>query len=178
MSQIVRVLVFLTPRAANPAEAEIAVLPSDALVNTGPNPEDKDSVEWVYVTELPPGVESPVLPIPQPPQPDQVYLEIRFPPGNTPFPPPLGPQNNAASGPVEGDGASYGKAGAEPIAANEPATGSENAPPGENQETEPDPDPEFEVRIRRYKYGIVLTTQTQIFTLDPRLFLRGRHRRQ
>ncbi|MGH9839596.1 MAG: hypothetical protein ACREEM_12515 [Blastocatellia bacterium] len=171
-----QVSVFLTPNPVIQNEIELRTFPDPVIANiivdvdTGELIEI-DQVLWNYTPAPPPEAQAP--PVPQPPAPDQVYLEIRFGPRDTPYPP---PSTTSSSGePVEADSASYGNVGTVPVSPNEPRLDAGTAPPGQPQQTEEENG--FEFLVREYKYAVVLTAPGRVHALDPKLKIRQRHRR-
>jgi len=182
------VRVFLTPTKADPNEAELKVFPD--IVNLFINLDfdeggqfmgvDIDDVVWQYVVVAPQQAELPAFS--NAPQPTDVFLEIRLAPRNTPF----GPSNGASpapfnsmftsdivmEGPIDSDTATYAGNGINPLVPNKPRL--DAAPPPENQFTESE---ESLGASREYKYAVVLTTASQVYTLDPKLIITRRHRR-
>jgi hypothetical protein len=182
------VKVFLTPTKANPNEAELKVFPD--IVNLFINVDfdeggqfmgvDIDDVVWQYVVVPPQQAQMPAFS--NAPQPTDVFLEIRLAPRNTPFGPSTegsaSPLNLIFSpdiileGPIDSDTATYAGNGINPLVPNKPRL--DAAPPPENQFTESD---ESLGASREYKYAVVLTTASQVYTLDPKLIITRRHRR-
>lgn len=163
------VSVFLTTGQANQSEVVLAVHPEDVTLEIVVNDSDDvvsiDDVIWQYVTQPPPA--SGATPLTQPPAPEDVFLEVRFAPRNTPFPPPSSPSSGAASISAEAESASYANLGISPLVPNQPrldaAFDSDSAPAGAAADVS-----------RGYKYSVILTTQSQVYTLDPRVIIRRR----
>lgn len=172
-----QVSVFLTPKPENQNEIELRTFPDPVTANIIVDVDTGELIEidqilWNYSPVPPP--EAQASPIPQPPTPDQVYLEIRFAPRDTPYPPPS--TTSSLSGePIEGDGASYGNVGTVSVSPNEPRLDAGTSPPGESQQIEQENG--FEFRVREYKYAVVLTTPGRVHALDPRVKIRQRFRR-
>lgn len=168
--------VFLTPQQANNAEAEVRVFPDEVKlfidVNEDTNEIQRDDVLWRYVT-TPPG-NSGFLPFPAAPAPDKVVYEIRLAPRRTPFGPDQPPADGvAAVNILDAEEASYASSGVNLLEPNTPRLDSAEPPPSSAVTgTDPVPGPPSE-----YKYAVILTTETQVYTLDPKVIIVRRHRR-
>lgn len=182
------VKVFLTPTKADPNEAEVKVFPDEVNlfinVNEDENGQqtgiDIDDVVWQYSVTSPDEQNSPTFSTS--PQPADVFVEVRLAPKNTPFGPannPPTPSNNLLTpdfpveGPIDGDTATYAASGINPLVPNQPRPDSA-PPPSEDQLSALS---EASGTPRTYKYAVVLTTASQVYTLDPKLIITRRHRR-
>jgi len=184
------VSVFLTPTQANPNEAELKVFPDivTLFINVEENENgemtglDVDDVFWQYLVVPPAAAELPAFPASPPPT--DVFVEVRLAPRNTPFGPSgsspsptpvnlISAQDPTLEDTIDGSNASYASNGVNPLVPNKPRL--DAAPPPSEQQllsvTEASGAP------RDYKYAVVLTTGTQVYTLDPKLIIIRRHRR-
>ena len=169
--------IFLTPKPENSNEAQLAAFPDPVVANIIEDESGQvtsvDRVFWRYDVVPPPESQLPSF---QPsPAPEQVVLEIRFAPDNTPFPSSTTSSTEAsATSMIAADNAAYSSNGAVPIAANEPREDSALLPSGQPESLETEDG--FEIQIREYKYNVILTTPQIVYMLDPTLMIRRRHR--
>jgi len=175
---IQKVSVFLTPKQGSTNEVELRTFPEPVIANINRDLDSGDLVEldevvWNYVTQPPPDAKADA--VPQPPNPEEVYVEIRFAPRRTPFQPPTSFRSELDESGVEADAAGYGNVGTVTVTPNAPRLDSASALVGETQET--DVEGEFEYLVRNYKYTVILTTQDHVYALDPNLKIRSRFRR-
>lgn len=183
------VSVFLTPKQNDPNEAEVKVFPDEVVLfinvdedeSGGVTGIDIDDVFWQYFTVPPVAAEMPTFPAS--PQPKDVYVEVKLAPRNTPFGSSsssfsldggsVSAANVAIEEPIDGDTATYGSNGINPLVPNKPRVDAA-PPPTEQQLTASS---EATGAPQNYKYAVVLTTATQVYTLDPKLIVIRRHRR-
>lgn len=168
--------VFLIPQQANNSEAEVKVFPDEVTlfidVNEETNVVERDDVLWRYV-KTPPN-DSGFQLFPAAPEPEKVVYEIRLAPKKTPF----GSDQPSSGGAslaniLDAEEASYTGPGVNPIEPNLPRLDSaEPPPPGAVIGQDPVPGPPSD-----YKYAVILTTETKVYTLDPKLIVIRRHRR-
>lgn len=170
------IFVFLTPQQADNTQAEVKVFPDEVTlfinVDEETNVVERDDVLWRYV-KTPPGI-SGFPTFQSAPEPEKVVYEVRLAPRRTPFGPDQPPSNDRSSANIlDAEEASYAGPGIDPITPNAPRLDAAEPPPlgvGAAQEVVQGPQSE-------YKYAVILTTETQVYTLDPKLIVIRRHRR-
>lgn len=167
--------IFLTPQQANNSEAEVRVFPDEVTlfidVNEDTNEIQRDDVLWRYVT-TPPG-NSGFQSFPTAPEPEKVVFEVRLAPRRNPFGPDPSPSDGLRPNLIDAEEASYSSPGVSVLDPNVPRLDSaEPPPPAAVTGTDPVSGPPSE-----YKYAVILTTETQVYTLDPKVIIVRRHRR-
>ncbi len=181
------VTIFLTPKPENPNEAQIVAFPDTVklFINVeiddqgNRNVVDVDEVIWVY-SKVPPA-ESNFPAFPGAPEAIDINVEIRFPPLNTPFG--SSPSDSSFSFSSSSsllpapDAESFENIGINPLVPNRPR---EDAAP-EPQEpisfsaaaSEP-----VEGPPQDYEYAVILTSRTNVNTVDPKIIVVRRHSRR
>ncbi len=175
------VTIFLTPKAENPSEAQVVALPDTVRLVINVEIDDDgnrtmtevDEVIWQYSNVPPPG--SNLAPFPGAPEAIDINVEVRFPPLNTPFgSSPTGGSFTSLLPAPESE--SFENIGINPLVPSKPREDSapEPAEPfGFTTAAEPVEGPE-----RNYEYAVILTSRTNVNTMDPKVVVVRRHSRR
>jgi len=184
-----QVAVFLTPNPQAPNESVIAAFPDPVKLVINVEVDDQgnqtvtevDEVVWQYSQQAPP--ESGLPSFPDAPNPADINVEVRLPPENSPFGSDSsgGSTNSFSSLSVSPDSvlpgpetSSYENIGTNPLVPNKPRLDSA-PPPSESTSfaltTTSDGDP------AEYEYAVILTSRTNVATVDPKIIIIRRHRR-
>ncbi|MFN0109976.1 MAG: hypothetical protein ACKVZH_14065 [Blastocatellia bacterium] len=175
------VTIFLTPKAESPNEGQIVALPDTVklIINVeidergNETVTDTDDVVWIYSKVPPAG--SGFNPFPNAPEAIDINVEVRFPPLNTPFG--ASPSNGSPSSLLPApDSETYENIGINPLVPNKPRPDAAPPPteaPGLTADSEPVEGPE-----KDYEYAIILTSRTNVNTVDPKIVVSRRHRRR
>jgi hypothetical protein len=181
-----QVAVFLTPNPQAPSEPIVGAFPDPVRLVINVEVDDQgnqtvtevDEVVWQYSQQAPP--ESGLDSFPGAPDPAEINVEVRLPPEDSPF----GSDSSDGStgsfsmstdsvlpGP---ETSSYENIGTNPLVPNKPRLDSA-PPPSESTSfalaTESNGDP------AEYEYAVILTSRTNVSTVDPKIIIIRRHRR-
>ena len=181
------VTIFLTPKPENPGEAQIVAFPDTVklFINVeiddqgNRNVVDVDEVIWVYSKVPPP--ESNLPPFPGAPEAIDINVEIRFPPLNTPFGSSTSDGSFSFSASDSSllpapDEASFENIGVNPLVPNKPREDAAPEPEealGFSTASEP-----VEGPPQDYEYAVILTSRTNVNTVDPKIIVVRRHSRR
>lgn len=181
------VTIFLTPKPENPNEAQIVAFPDTVrlFINVeiddqgNRNVVDADEVIWVYSKVPPPG--SNFAPFPGAPDAIDINVEIRFPPLNTPFGSSPSDSSFSFSSPSSSllpapDAESFENIGINPLVPNRPREDAAPEPQesfGFSAASEP-----VEGLPQDYEYAVILTSRTNVNTVDPKIIVIRRHSRR